>query len=669
MGGIGKSTFREIKSSFGRFMAILAIIGLGVGFFAGLKVTKEGMTATVRKYLDGHAFFDFRLLSTLGFEQEDVDTLRKAEDVEAAEGSVSFDILYRLENGNQGAARTCSITEELNTLKLVAGRMPESSGECVADSGMFGEEVLGSILYLSGDNEEEDLEHFTHREYKIVGIAQSPLYLQYERGNTSLGTGKVDCFLYLSPEGYDTDYFTEIYVRFHQDYELYSQEYGDFIEEKTSVWEDLTANAGRRRYEEIVNEALEELAEAEAELADKKAEGEAELAEAETELADARKEIEEGEQALADGEQEIEEGENTVREKEKELAEGKRTLAESENELKEGETLLAEKERELEEGERQLEAGEAEWESSRALLEQSRRELEAGKSGLKEQETQLALGKAALLSAAEGTVEKLMGFLPPQLPEEQKGMLAELALGLKKVASGELSAEDYTAGLAALPGGDISPLKEWKEALEAAAAELEAGRQELEEGERILQGYAAELAEAETRLQEGERQLESAGWQIWESREEIAEGRTALEEGKRELEAGRRELEEAKLRLEEGGRELADAKKEIEEAKATLAEKKEELEKGKQEYEDGLKEYRDAEKEFREKIREGEQEIEDAGQEIREIQEPDTYVLGRETNIGYACFENDSNIVEGIANLFPAFFFLVAALVCRTEAG
>lgn len=667
MGGIGKSTFREIKSSFGRFMAILAIIALGVGFFAGLKVAKEGMTKTVRKYLDDHAFFDFRLLSTLGFEQEDVDGLKSAADVEVAEGAVSFDILYRLENGHQGVAKTYSITEEVNTLKLVAGRMPENGGECVADSNRFDEAALGSTLYLSEDNEEEDLEHFSCKEYKIVGIAQSPLYLQYERDNTSLGTGKTDCFLYLAPEGFDTDFFTEIYVRFHQDYELYSNEYKDFIDTKTPLWEELAAKAGRRRYEDIVREAEEELAEAEEELEEKKAEGEARLREAAEELAEAGKEIAEGEQALKDGEKEIADGERTVREKEAELEKGRQTIADSQKELSDGENTLAEKERELEEGERQLAAGKAEWESSRSELEAARRELEAGRSQLKEQEEQLNLGKAALIAAAEDSQTKLLALLPGELPEEQRAMLAGLTAGLKDVAEGKLSGEEYAAGLeAALPGGEDSPLREWKGGLVAAASELEAGRKELEEGEQTLESYRKQLEESESRLRQGESQLESAGLQIQESQEEIDEGRAALKEAGEELEKGRLELEEAKVRLAQGEQALADAGKELEDARVTLAEKKEELEKGKQEYEDGLAEYREAEEEFQEETEEARQEIEEARQEIRDMKEPDTYVLGRETNVGYACFENDSNIVEGIANLFPVFFFLVAALVCIT---
>ena len=273
MGGIGKSTFREIKSSFGRFLAIFAIIALGVGFFAGLKVTKQGMMATVQDYLDRHAFFDYRLLSTMGFEQEDVDGFAGAQWVEAAEGAVSFDIVYRLEDGKQGVAKTHSVTERLNTLKLMAGRMPQGAQECVADSNLFGESAIGSVIYLSEDNEAEDLEHFAYREYTIVGIVRSPLYIQYERGNTSLGTGRVDGYLYLSGEGFAVDYFTEVYVRFSQEHGLYSEEYADFIDGMDPVWEELVSSAALRRYEDIKGEAKEELAEAEAEFQDKKAKG------------------------------------------------------------------------------------------------------------------------------------------------------------------------------------------------------------------------------------------------------------------------------------------------------------------------------------------------------------------------------------------------------------
>ena len=53
-----KSTLREIKNSLGRYLAILAIVALGVGFFSGIKVTSEAMIKTADEYLADHDFFD-----------------------------------------------------------------------------------------------------------------------------------------------------------------------------------------------------------------------------------------------------------------------------------------------------------------------------------------------------------------------------------------------------------------------------------------------------------------------------------------------------------------------------------------------------------------------------------------------------------------------------------
>lgn len=647
-------------------MAIFAIIALGVGFFAGLKVTKEGMTATVKDYLDRHAFFDYRLLSTLGFQQEEVDFLALAPDVEAAEGALSFDVLYRLEDGGQGAVRTHSVTEKLNTLKLVAGRMPENGTECVADSNLFGQSAIGSVICLSEDNEEEDLEHFAYREYTIVGIVRSPLYLQFERGNTSLGTGKLDGYLYLSPEGYDADYFTEVYVRFSQDYDLYSREYDAFLQGKDAAWEELGETAANRRHERILADAREELAEAEAEFQDKKAEGEAELADAAQTLAEAQAELAEGEQALEDARKEFADGEKVLREKEAELADARRKVAQSEEELVEGERALAEKEWELVEGERTLDAGIGEWNEGNRELEKAKGELEAQRAQLEAQAVQLAQGKEALTAGAEESARGILSQLPSDLPEEQALAAAGLAAGLRAIAGGELSLEDYMARLEALPEEGNAALTALKAGLGAAAGEISEKYLQLAQGEQTLEGYRAELARGEETLRQSERELELAGQRIREAQEELAQGRSALEDAGRELARGRTELENAKKELEDGNRALEDGRKELAEAEAAILEAETELGDGKREYEEGRQEYQDALKEFEDKIAEGEAELADARREIADIKEPDVYLLDRDTNVGYACFESDSNIVEGIANLFPVFFFLVAALVCIT---
>ena len=118
--GMIKSTFREIKSSFGRYMAILLIIALGVGFFAGLKVTDKAMVHTANDYLDKLHFYDYRLVSTLGFDEDAADLLSKEEDVLAAEGSKTADIIIVNPNGTENTVKTISVPEAVNQLDLIA---------------------------------------------------------------------------------------------------------------------------------------------------------------------------------------------------------------------------------------------------------------------------------------------------------------------------------------------------------------------------------------------------------------------------------------------------------------------------------------------------------------------------------------------------------------------
>lgn len=521
-----KTTLREIKQSLGRYLAILAIVALGVGFFSGLKVTMDSMVVSVDNYLSEAQLFDYRLLSTLGFEEEDVEALAAKDGVRAVEGALSVDIIFINAQGNESVIKAHSLSEKINKVVLTAGRLPESGDECVVDGNLYGESAIGSKVILAESNSEEDLDNFTYREYTITGIVQASYYIQFERGNTSLGNGRVSGFMYLLPEGFQMDYYTEIFVKFDTDYLIYSEEYESFIEEKKAVWESYCEAQGQRRYDAVLKEANEELADAEAELADKKEE-------AETELFDARKELEEAEEKIADGEAELADGEEQLADSRKQLADGRKQLADGEKQIEEAEAELAERE-------------------------------------------------AALMAAGETVAE--------------------------------------------------------------SEAALEVMRQEYGAYAQVPQ-IAAQLAAAEQELMQAKQQLTI---------------------GEAALAAAREEIETAKKELADNRRELADAEKEIAEAEEELADARQELIDAKKELADGWQEYNDAYEEFETEIADAEEKLADARAEIEDIKIPDTYVLGRDTNVGYACFENDSSIIDGIANVFPVFFFLVAALVCMT---
>ena len=153
-----KTAFREIKTSLGRYLAILAIIALGVGFFAGLRVTRTAMISTANHYLKDLAMFDDRILSTLGWTEEDVDAFRKLDGVSAAEGARSADVLCVGEDGSDMVLKAHSLTQQVNRLSLQAGRLPEKADECVVDAWRYDESALGSVIRLSDNNSADTMD-------------------------------------------------------------------------------------------------------------------------------------------------------------------------------------------------------------------------------------------------------------------------------------------------------------------------------------------------------------------------------------------------------------------------------------------------------------------------------------------------------------------------------
>ena len=147
-----KSTLREIRSSLGRYLAILAIVMLGVGFFCGLKSTKPAMLATANQYLKDNKLYDYQLQSTLGLTEKDAEAVARQDDVEAAEGSVSEDVLFHYEGQESDKVlRFHSITSKVNTIHLMKGRLPKAKDECVVDY-YLGNDLIGKKILISSRN-------------------------------------------------------------------------------------------------------------------------------------------------------------------------------------------------------------------------------------------------------------------------------------------------------------------------------------------------------------------------------------------------------------------------------------------------------------------------------------------------------------------------------------
>ena len=257
-----KNNLRELRHSIGRYLAILSIIALGVGFFAGLKAAKPAMLLTGQDYLNETKFYDFRLITTLGLTQDDERHFASLDGVAAAKGAVSVDAVAET-GGRERTVKILTLTDRVNLPKLTAGRMPQTASECLADTHRFSEKDLGQtvkILRTSIDG------CVSVQEFTIVGLCTSPLYLNVERGTTTLGGGSIEAFLCVPKDAFALDYFTEICLSVQNaDRVLYSGQYDTDLDALRPGLTQVLEERAQLRYESIIDDARQALSDAQAE--------------------------------------------------------------------------------------------------------------------------------------------------------------------------------------------------------------------------------------------------------------------------------------------------------------------------------------------------------------------------------------------------------------------
>lgn len=622
-----KLTMRQIRSSLTRFLAIAAIVALGVGFFCGLRLTKTAMVHTLDDYAEAHRMYDFRLVSTVGFDETDADVLAADARIASCEGEKSADALASVADGAAKPCRFLSLPVQINFPGLKCGRLPQTAEECLADGLLYSEKDLGKTVVLTEENDEDTLDSFNRREFTIVGIAKSVLYINYERGGTSIGSGTLSSFVYILPEAFALDYETSLYLRLaDRQGEVYSDAYTACIDEAEPWVTQLAERAAYGRSDRLYEEAEQTLSDARETLDEKQQE----LADAKQELADAKQELKDAHQTYADGVVSLA---DAKQEAEQELADAYQKLVDGQRTIEENEQKLADGEQELADGEKKLADAKQTYEENTAKFEKEK----------KQAENEMSFAFAKLQKARE------------TLAEQQQQLDAQKAALDKQEAQID----------AAVSAGAMSP-----EAAEAAKAQIAAARGQLAAAQ-------AQLDEGKNALADNENQLDLAADA---ANEAFAENQKKLDEAKKTLEEKQQELEDAKQELEDGRQELEDAKQELKdgwadyytgkaEAEQKISDAEQELADAKQEITDGDQKLADAEQELadgEQKLADAEQDYRDGEDELAKLENPDVFILNRSSNVGYACFESDSDIVRGVSKVFPLFFFAVAALVCIT---
>lgn len=503
MKALRKEFWMEIRKSKSRFISILLIVALGVAFFSGIQASSPDMRYSGDAYYDESSLMDIKVVGTMGLTSDDVSSIESIDGIESAEGAWSTDVMCG-EGQKQKVLHIESINDTVNKLDVQEGRLPEKSGEIFLDSTF-----ASSNEYKVGDKvalrEEGDSPLLVTTEYTVVGTGRSPLYISFNRGNTTLGTGEVNGFGYVLPEDFDQEIYTQIYVTVHGAKGLtsYTDGYENLIAKIKDRVENIADDRGQIRLAAVKADAQEEINDAQKKLDDGKKE-------ADEKLADAKEELDKGEKDLEDGRNEYEDGKSQLEDAKTELADGKKQLEDAKTELADGKKQLEDAKAQLADGKSQLESAKNQLSSSKSQLDTARSQLDDGWSQVNAAKAQLADGQAQLDSAQKQVTSGLA-----ELEENQKTLDENKA----KLADGK--------------------------------AQIEAGEQQLEAAKQTLTTKQSELDQSKAEIIAGQQQIESTRTQLNAQKQQITDGLSQVSAGEAQLQDGISALESAKAQLTE----------------------------------------------------------------------------------------------------------------------
>ena len=529
-----KDTVKEITHNFKRFISMLLIVLLGVGFFAGIKAASPDMKETLDKYFDDQNVMDIQVMSTLGLTQTDLEELQKVEGVQQAEGGYSTDVIV---NGGEEefVVKLESLPENINQIKVVEGRLPENEKECVVEENFLsgtghkiGDKIQIEVEDITND-EGETQQLLKQEEVTIVGTVQSPLYIYMERGSTELGSGKIDYYMYIPHENFDTDLSTVAYITVEgaKDLKTYQSKYEDVVQEVKDRIDAISEERRQARYDEIYEEANSKIQDAQKELDKQSKEAEEELQKAEQELEDGKKELEDGKTQLQN------EKNSTYRE----LENAKEQLDAAKEELAANQKLF---EQEKQEAEEQL----AEAQENLELLQQTQTQYNIAKTNLQNGQNKI-----------KDLQEKLAGLDETEDAEEIASINAQISQIQQQNYILQVTIQTIETQLKN-QGIEASKLSS---TISAIQNEISSGKKELEENEALLESASKELEEQTEKYEQGkmtaDREFAAAEQELKDAETEIAQGEKDLEEARKEAEEkiadAEEELEQAKLDLEE----------------------------------------------------------------------------------------------------------------------
>lgn len=515
---LNKDILRDILKSKGRYFSIMLIVALGVAFFSGIKVSPMVMRNTVDHYYDDYNFMDVEVISTLGLTDSDVEAIKKLDSVEGVFPTYSMDVITNVKDQDRvlkvHALPTDNLSSDnkdyINRVKLVEGRLPKNSGECVVLKPKYDHLNLkiGKTLKIESGTKDKISDNLKTDSYKIVGVVDTPYYLSYKFGNSSIGSGSVDGVMLVPQKDFKTEAYTEMYItsKGAKEKTSFYQEYKDAVKKTEDQIDAITNDRIEYRYNEVVGEATDELNDAKKEYNDKKKE-------TEDKIKDAEKQLEDGKQRIKDGKQEL-----------------KTKKAETKKQIKDGFKQLDDAEAALKKGRKQYEAAKKDFDSKK----------QQANAQIADAENKLAPLKSNI-DSIKGTISGLESQLNnPEISEEEKATLTRTIAQYKETLSSLES--QYNSGYA--------QIKSIKNQISAGESKLARTKAELDRNQRKIKTERSKLYTME----------EKAEKEFKKAEEEIVKNEKKLKDSEKDLEKAKNE---AKDEFKKAEKELKEAEDEI----------------------------------------------------------------------------------------------------------
>lgn len=542
---LNKDFIRDILKSKGRFLSIVAIVALGVAFFTGVKSSPIVMKASSDKYYDKYNLMDIRLISTLGLTDKDVDDIKNIKGVEGVYPTYSLDAIS-IYNSTEKVLKVHGLDlnklndkkNYINQLKLIKGRLPQKSGECVLEIPKIKalNYPIGSEISLSSGKDDKLSKSLSKSKYKVVGYVETPYYLSQEKGNSSIGGGVIEGAIMIPESDFKMDTYTEMFltVKSAKELDTYGDEYSNLVKTVTDKIENMKNKLTTRRYNEVVKKAEDKIQKQEDKLSKAKKDFDKGKKEYEENKLKSENEIKEAENKILDASEQIEDGKAQLKNEKKRAFE----------QIEEGKIKLANAETDLKNGQKKYQTALKKFNSNKKTAESEIKKAESDLEELSNQIDDLKNGNKLIEKQLQN--EQLSEVERSELENKLNENLYILSVMQQKYKDGTDKLESSKSEL--LLGE--KKLKETKATLEASEKKIANEKTKLKSSEKL----------AEEKFKKAEEELYQRENQIEEAKLELKENKAKL---KTELNKAKKELQEAEEKIADGEEKIKDAKKQI----------------------------------------------------------------------------------------------------------